>query len=294
MPDQVPSALTGPVPFVLAHRGFDLSGLENSMRAFEAAVRLGVTFLETDVRATADGALIAFHDATLDRVTDSRGKIVELPWRQVRTARIGGQEPIPLLEDVLGSWPDVRVNVDLKAPTAVARFVEVVRRTRSRNRVVVASFSERRRADAVRELQLDGPVAWSPASTGVLRVVAAVSRAGRNWSGRDLRRRDGSGRDLGGRDLSGDRSGKDRVDVVRTALAGAACLQVPERIGPLRVVTERLVRAVHAAGAQVHVWTVDDPTAMVRLLDLGVDALVTNRVDLAVELLKRRSDSHSG
>lgn len=250
------SPLDGPVPFVMAHRGFDLDGLENSMRAFEAAVRLGVTFLETDVHATADGVLVAFHDLRLDRLTDRRGLISRLPWSEVSKARIGGSEPIPRLEDALAAWPDVRFNVDLKAPGAVEPFVRAVRRTGTRGRVVVASFSDRRRATAVRALHDEGPVAWSPGSRGIARVVAAVRR------------------------------GPDRV---AAALGGAACVQVPETFGAVRIVTPRFVDAVHAAGAQVHVWTVDAPAAMVRLFDLGVDAVVTNRSDLALDVVRGRT-----
>jgi glycerophosphoryl diester phosphodiesterase len=255
-----PAPLTDPVPFLMAHRGFDLSGLENSMRAFEAAVALGVTFLETDVQATADGIALAFHDATLDRVTDGHGKVAELTWRQLQEVRIGGSEPIPRLEEVFDAWPQVRVNVDVKAPGAVAPFVRAVRRARARDRVVVASFSDRRREAAVRALAHDGPVAWSPGIGGTARVVLAAARG--------------------------------EVDRVTRALAGAACLQVPERFSGVPVVTVRLVRQVHAAGAQVHVWTIDEPAAMHRLLDLGIDAIVTNRVDLALKVLADRGDSH--
>jgi glycerophosphoryl diester phosphodiesterase len=248
--------LDGPRPFVLAHRGFDLDGLENSMRAFEAAVRLGVTFLETDVHATADGVLVAFHDSRLDRLTDGHGQVADLPWREVSRARIGGQEPIPRLEEVLAAWPDVRLNVDIKAPAATVPFVRTVRQAKARERVVVASFSDRRRALAVLGLAAEGPVAWSPGSRGVARVVAAVRRGSYG---------------------------------VAAALDGAACLQVPERFGVVRIVTPALVDAVHAAGAQVHVWTVDDPATMRRLLDLGIDGIVTNRADLALEVLRERS-----
>lgn len=275
------AALSGPVPFVMAHRGFDLDGLENSMRAFEAAVRVGVPFLETDVQATEDGVLVAFHDGRLDRVTDRRGEIAKLPWRQVRQARIGGLEPIPRLEEVLTSWPGVRVNIDLKAPGTIGPFVAVVRRTAARDRIVVASFSDRRRAAAVRQLSADGPVAWSPGSRTIARVVAAVGR-GR----REARVAGGPERGPG----TARRDARRRRDVrVAAALRGAPCLQLPDRVGALRLVNRQLVGAVHAAGSQVHVWTIDDPVVMHGLLDLGVDALVTNRSDLALEVLRQRA-----
>ncbi|MDQ1289015.1 MAG: glycerophosphoryl diester phosphodiesterase [Actinomycetota bacterium] len=228
------------------------------MRAFEAAVRLGVPFLETDVRVTSDGVLVAFHDARLDRVTDRRGVVSRLTWQQVRQARIGGVEPIPRLEDVLAAWPEVRVNVDLKSWGAVDPFVSAVRRTGARERVVVASFGDRRRSAAVSRLGVDGAVAWSP---GVATIVWAMTSSG--WGCFEGR--------------------------LAAGLRGAGCLQVPVSVGGVRVVTRRLVRAVHAAGAQVHVWTVDDRVVMEELMDLGVDAVVTNRSDLALEVVARRT-----
>src|SRR5436190_14890149 len=108
----------GPIP--LAHRGGAKGQPENSLPAFQRAVDLGYRYLETDVHATADGVLVAFHDRTLDRVTDRGGAIARLPYHQVRAARIAGVEPIPLLEDILGSWPHARVNIDIKDEPALA------------------------------------------------------------------------------------------------------------------------------------------------------------------------------
>ena len=88
------------------------------MAAFAAAVDLGLRYLETDVHATRDGVLLAFHDARLDRVTDLTGVIAAAALAAGGRARIGGREPIPRLEDVLGAWPDLRVNVDVKASAA--------------------------------------------------------------------------------------------------------------------------------------------------------------------------------
>ena len=113
------------------------------MRALEAAVALGYRYVETDVHATADGVLVAFHDDVLDRVTDATGAIGVLPWGQVRRARVGG-EPIPLLEELLGTWPQLRVNIDLKADAAVEPLVRVLARTGASDRVCVGAFSDRR------------------------------------------------------------------------------------------------------------------------------------------------------
>lgn len=245
-------------PLVMAHRGFDPggAGLENSMRAFGAAVRLGARYLETDVHATADGRLLAFHDDALDRVTDGTGRVARLPWSRVSRALIGGAEPIPLLEDLLGAWSDVRVNVDIKSGGAVGPLVEVLERTRAHDRVCVASFSDRRRRAAVR--RLSRPVAASPGIVGTARF-AAAARAGAP------------------------------TPVLRSMAVAVDCLQVPVRLGPVEVVTSRLVDAAHRAGLAVHAWTVDDPAEMGRLLDLGVDGLITDRTDLALDVVRSRA-----
>src|SRR5436309_11628749 len=120
----MPGFLDAAAPIAFAHRGFSRDGHENSMAAFEAAVALGYRYLETDVRVTADGVALAFHDATLDRVTNRSGRIADLPWAQVRNARIGGVEPIPLLADLLAAWPEVCVNIDVKSDRGVLAAVE--------------------------------------------------------------------------------------------------------------------------------------------------------------------------
>src|SRR5688572_1897868 len=118
--------LDHPGVIAFAHRGGALDGPENTMAAFARAVDLGYRYVETDVHATADGVLVAFHDDRIDRVTDRTGAIADLPWAEVRAARIG-TEPIPLFEDLLGAWPHLRVNVDPKHDAAVAPLAEVIR-----------------------------------------------------------------------------------------------------------------------------------------------------------------------
>jgi glycerophosphoryl diester phosphodiesterase len=102
------------------------------MPAFEAAVALGYRYLETDARVTADGVLLAFHDDDLSRTCGRPGRISELPWSEVKTARVGGKEPIPRMEDVLGAFPDARLNLDAKSDAGVAPMIDVIRRTHLR------------------------------------------------------------------------------------------------------------------------------------------------------------------
>ncbi len=242
-----------PHPFVLAHRGLALRAPENSMPAFDAAVRVGATHLETDVQATADGVLVAFHDDRLERLTELTGAVVDVRWPDLRAAGLRGGAAVPLLSEVLEAWPQARVNVDLKTDRAVAPYVRLLRATRSTDRVCTASFDDRRRRVAVRALADRGPLAYSLGFAASARAVALAAAGA-------------------------------PAAVLRRALGGALALQLPDRAGTVPVVSGRLVRAVHAAGTEVHVWTVDEPRRMRELLAAGVDALVTNRADLAVPL----------
>ncbi|NDZ82417.1 glycerophosphodiester phosphodiesterase [Streptomyces sp. SID10853] len=238
----------GPIPF--AHRGGSADGLENTAAAFRRADRAGYRYFETDVHATADGRLVAFHDATLDRVTDARGAIASLPWSEVRRARVAGTEPLPLFADLLEEFPDARWNIDIKAGPALAPLVALIRRTGAWDRVCVGSFSERRVAAAAR---LAGPrLATSYGMSGV-----AALRL----------------RSLG---------------LPAAPRTGGVCAQVPEFHGRIRVVDRRFVRSAHARGLQVHVWTVNDPGRMAALLDLGVDGIMTDHLESLRTVLTAR------
>lgn len=225
------------------------------MSAFEAAVRLGYRYLETDVRATADGVALAFHDASLERLTDRRGRIAELRWDEVRAARIHGAEPIPRLVDLLGAWPDVRINIDVKSDTAVQAAIDAIRESGAIDRVCVAAFSDRR-IHAVR--QALGPrlcTALGPRTALRLRLPASARR--------------------------------------RLRIAGQ-CAQVPARIGSRVFVDARYLAAAHAYGLSVHVWTVNGTAEMTRLLDIGVDGIMTDRADVLRDLLIARGQWSGG
>ncbi|HEX5495078.1 MAG TPA: glycerophosphodiester phosphodiesterase [Mycobacteriales bacterium] len=247
--------LDSPVPLAFAHRGGS-SGLENSVAAFQSVVDLGFRYLELDVRATADGVLVVFHDEMLDRVTDRVGRVAALPYAEVARARVAGSEPIPLLEDVLGSFPDVRVNVDVKELSAVRPLVEVIRRTNAVDRVCVAAFSDRRVRMVGAALGPRLCTALGPRGAAALRFASYVG-----WP--------------------------------RTGFTGwRPCAQVPVRAGALRVVDRRFVDAAHERGVQVHVWTVDEPGAMHALLDLGVDGIMTDRPEALRAVLVSRGRWH--
>ncbi|MEU6406483.1 glycerophosphodiester phosphodiesterase [Streptomyces sp. NPDC046985] len=238
----------GPLPF--AHRGGDADGLENTAAQFRRAVERGYRYVETDVHATADGRLVAFHDATLDRVTDGAGRIADLPWREVRQARVAGREPVPLFEELLEAFPEARWNVDVKAEPALLPLLELIERTDAWGRVCVGSFSEARVARAQR---LAGPrLATSFGVRGVLGLRL------RSWG------------------------------VPAAVRRSAVAAQVPESQSGVPVVDARFVRAAHARGLHVHVWTVNDPERMHRLLDLGVDGIMTDHIDTLREVMEAR------
>jgi glycerophosphoryl diester phosphodiesterase len=238
----------GPIPF--AHRGGGIEGIENTMSAFERSVALGYRYLETDVHMTADGVLLAFHDDDLSRTCGRQGKISELPWSDVQTARVDGKEPIPLLEDVLGHFPEARINIEPKSSRAVDAFIEVVRRTGSTGRICVGSF-DGKRIQRVRAA-LGPTLCTSMGPTEIARWLAA------NWMPAGW--------------------GIPRVPVA----------QVPLKWNAVPIVTARTVREAHAHGIQVHVWTIDDPGEMDRLLDLGVDGIMTDQPSVLKAVLQRR------
>ena len=169
--------LDHPRPLAIAHRGGASHYPENSWKAFEHAVGLGYAYLETDAHATADGTVVAFHDKTLDRVTDSAGAIAKLTAAQVAAARIGGTEPIPLLADLLTSWPAHRFNIDVKDEPVIVPLIGVLRATNAWDRVCLTSFSGRR-LSATRAL-LPRPVcmATPPAAVGAIKAGHAGQRA---------------------------------------------------------------------------------------------------------------------
>lgn len=243
------SYLDWPGPIPMAHRGGASDVPENTMPAFEYAVGLGYRYVETDVQVTADGVLVAFHDDDLQRTCNRPGRISALPWSEVSTALVAGEAPIPLLEDLLGTWPELRVNIDCKSDKAVAALVAVLKRTNAIDRVCVGAFSDLR----IRRLRSAlGPglcTALAPAGVAALRFAA-------------MRR------------------------------SPAPTAQVPVKQGRLTVIDRRFVDRSHALGVAVHAWTIDEEAEIERLLDLGVDGIITDRPAVLKDVLQRRGQWH--
>lgn len=255
--------LDHPRPLAFAHRGGAAHAPENSWSAFEHAVKLGYAYLETDARATSDGKLMAFHDRNLERVTDAEGPINMRPYREVATLRVAGTEPIPLIEDLLGAWPDVRFNIDLKDEAGIPLLPGVLRRTGAWDRVCVTSFSGARLRTA-RKL-LDRPVCMttSPAAIAAVRCSIGAGQGPAQGPPTKLLAR-------------------------RLSRADARCTQVPGRVA-----TASFVRRAHALGLDVHVWTINDRAGMIRYLDLGADGIMTDDIETLREVLIERGQWYS-
>jgi glycerophosphoryl diester phosphodiesterase len=245
----VPSGfLDHPPPLAFAHRGGAGHYPENSWKAFEHAVKLGYAYLETDAHATADGTVVAFHDKTLDRVTDSTGKIAELTAAQVAAARIDGTEPIPVLAELIMAWPDVRFNIDIKDDPAIGPLAEVLRATNAWDRICLTSFSGRRLSAARRLLPRPVCTATTPAGIGAIRAGLPV-----------------------------------RALAARFAALSVRCAQIP-----FSMATKQFIGHAHAAGLQVHAWTVNDQALMASLLDRGVDGIMTDQTEALRDVLVNR------
>jgi glycerophosphoryl diester phosphodiesterase len=244
-----PAYLSAP-PLAFAHRGGAADGDENTTASFGRAVAMGYRYLETDVHATADGVVVVFHDDTLLRLLGRPGRVRDVRWADLSSLRVGGSAAVPRLDEVLESWPDVRFNIDIKDDPAVDPTVELVRRAGVTDRVLLASFADRR---LVRVRATLPAVATSMGTREVTRLWLAA-RVGR------------------------------RLSVPPSVVAA----QVPQHHGRVRVVDRRFVTHAHRLGLQVHVWTIDDPATMNHLLDLGVDGIMTDRIDVLREVYTGR------
>jgi glycerophosphoryl diester phosphodiesterase len=223
------------------------------MAAFVEAVKLGFRYVETDVRATRDGVPVILHDRRLKSLARP---IDKLDWKDIPKAALGDGESIATLESVLRAWPSVRFNIDIKARSAIGPTVDVIERLNAHDRVLIASFSDVRRRRTV--CRLSKAVATSAGMKVNFAFLAAATI--------------------------------DCQKYASWALRDVDCVQLPARRLGVRFITPRLVQATHAAGRQIHAWTVNDPREMSRLLDIGVDGIISDRADRLREILIARGN----
>jgi glycerophosphoryl diester phosphodiesterase len=241
--------LDHPRPLAFAHRGGSLEAEENTPAAFAHAAGLGFRYIETDVHASSDGVAVVFHDSTLERMTGERGRIGDRTFSELARMRTRGGEPIARLEDVLTSFPEIRFNIEPKSDEVVVPLAEAIRRCGAIDRVCVGCFDVRRTL-RMREL-LGERLCWSPGYRGVLKTWLA------GWG-------------------------------LPFRAGGFPALQIPPAWQGIPLATPRLVAAAHASGIQVHVWTIEEEAEMERLLDMGVDGLMSGRPGRLKAVLERR------
>jgi glycerophosphoryl diester phosphodiesterase len=250
---------------LVAHRGGAKIVPENTLEAFGQAVQVwGADMLEMDVRLTRDGIPVVIHDETVDRTTDGRGRVRDHTLAELRAldAGFGFVDPdgrasyrgrgvrVPTLDEVLEACADVWINLESKEADSARPMVESVRRHGAEARVLVASEYERGRRGA-----RGYPGAWGASRHQVLlfRVLSGLPRAAGYTPGADV-------------------------------------MQVPETWKGWPIVTPRFVEQAHRANIPVQVWTVDDPESMIRLLDMGVDGIQSDRPDVLARVLHERYD----
>ena len=236
-------------PIAFAHRGGAGDWPENTLPAFAGAVDLGYTYVETDAHVTADGVVLAFHDDRLDRVTTMVGRINEMPWSEVSRALVDNAEPIPRLEEILDTWPEIRVNIDAKSDEVVEPLAHLLTRIGCLDRVCIGSFSDTR-LERLRSLLGPG-LCTSMGPKAVARVKATSYRLG-------------------------------------SSIPPGDCLQVPVSSRGITLVDDRFIRRARAIAVPVHIWTIDDETEMRRLLDMGVDGIMTDRPSVLRSVLVSR------
>lgn len=252
------------VPVVYAHRGGAALRPENTMAAFDHGFACGAEGLEFDVHLSSDDVVVVHHDETLERTTDRKGLLRAHSAAELATADAGfnfsdgnGSFPyrgrgigIPTFREVLRRYPAATFIVELKVAghRLAERVVDDVRRADALGRVAIGSFY----ADALRAVRRYEPSLPTGATKEETRWALY-----RSWIGMSLGR------------------------------TPYREFQVPVWSGMTPIVTRRFVAAAHRAGVPVKVWTVNEEAQMRKLIDLGVDALITDRPDLACAVLGR-------
>lgn len=251
---------------VIAHRGGAGLWPENTLHAFERAVALGVDVLETDVRATADGELVVFHDEGVERTTDGAGRVGSLTLAELkrldaayRWSPDGGRTfplrgsgvTVPTLREVFAALPHMRFNIEPKqaVPAIAAPLCRLIREHGMTERVLVASFS----ATTLGEFRRECPEVATSAATGEVASFLTLHGAG----------------------------------LAASYSPAMQALQVPEHAGALRVLTRDFVGAAHGRNLHVHAWTVNAEGDMRRLVELGVDGIMTDYPDRLLKVLGR-------
>tara|TARA_B100001123_G_C15316068_1_gene1026151 strand:- start:368 stop:1129 length:762 start_codon:yes stop_codon:yes gene_type:complete len=231
------------------HRGGAEEATENTLEAFQHSSDMGFTFMETDIQGTKDNEIVVFHDHDLNRMAGVNKKIEELNFSEIKQIDLKGGGKIPLLEDLLISFPELRFNIDFKTDNSVEKGIEIIKKTKATERVCLASFSSSR---LKRLRSLAGPKACS--SMGQMEIFLQVL---------------------------------DSINFPAPLNEGH-CAQVPTSQWGVPIVTKRFLDSIHRDNKLVHVWTIDEEPEMERLISLGVDGLMTDKPTILLKVLTEK------
>lgn len=235
-------------PHLLAHRGLSQHRSdvdENSISAFEHAIAHGATHIESDVHATKDGVAVLFHDDDLQRVAGLPLKISDLSFAELSQLSLANGSRVPSLIEVLERFPKLKLNLDVKAKAGCWATAKAINESEAFERVLVSSFSRRRRLATSR--LLESRVASSASSSEVLALWLSHVFFG--------------------------------IRFQRIAKNFDA-IQIPRNFGPIRLDSPRFIARARKAGIEVHFWTVNLPEEAKALLAIGATGIVSDRVDL--------------
>ena len=243
-------------PFAIAHRGGALENPENTLAAFQDAIKLGYKVIETDLRVTRDGVLTIHHDETLQRSAAIPDRIGGRTWQELSTINVFGNHRILTLDELVDSIPDdIVLNIDPKDYEVVeplAKFFAA--RPQMQSRICLGSFSSDR----------------------LMRIREKLPEIAMSLGGREIA-------------MMVIRSRFNRLaSALRDKFPNQIAIQVPVRAYGIDIVRPQFVKFVHELGMQVHVWVVDEPKEMHRLYDMGVDAIMTDRPRILKQVLQDR------
>jgi glycerophosphoryl diester phosphodiesterase len=233
-----------------AHRGGNEFAPENSFRAFKSAVDIGYKYLETDVHLTKDGFLIAFHDDTLDRVTDKSGLIRDLTLSEIKKAKIAGTEEIPLLSELLNSFTDCFFNIDCKVDETVQPLINLINNKDFINRVCIGSFSQKRINFIRKSLGKEVKTSMGPAEV-ILSKFLSYTSLGYNFK--------------------------------------SSYTSIPIRRYGINLLDERNINYLKSNNQKVIAWTINDEDQMKMLINIGIDGIMTDNLTLLKKVLIEES-----
>ena len=242
--------LKNKTPIAIAHRGGSNLGIENTMEAFENAINIGFKTLETDIQVTNDNKLVVFHDLTLNRLTNTKGMVKDKTWNELKKIKILGKCNIPLLSDIFDKWPKIKINIDPKNDECIDCLINFIKEYNCFEKICIGSFSGKR-LEKLR--QKFGPKLCT--SAGPFEVLRLKASSLINLS--------------------------TSID--------ANCVQVPLKYYGIKIIDENFIKFCHSQNLMVHVWTINDILEIERLLDLGVDGIISDNIQGLKKIFKKKN-----